>query len=79
VAKLYAALFKQLYDLQAGLSQGDFMVLQELQGADEPQAQGLDLLKITKQNADIKQVLDRSPDMSLAALLDVMAHQTRDR
>mgnify|MGYP001228382619 CR=1 FL=1 len=53
------------------------MVLQELQGADE--AQGLDNLKITKQNADIKQVLDRSPDMSLAALLDVMAHQTRDR
>jgi hypothetical protein len=77
VAKLYAALFKQLYDLHAGLSQCDFMVLQELQGADE--AQGLDNLKITKQNADIKQVLDRSPDMSLAALLDVMAHQTRDR
>lgn len=52
VAKLYGSLFRQMYELHADVSMVDFKTLAELQGADE--AQGLDTLKITKSNPDIR-------------------------
>jgi hypothetical protein len=77
---LYAALFKQLYELHADLSQADFLKLIDFQSeAASYQGKTLEGMKSVRGNMDVKQIVESDRKITKEALQTKLQQLARAR